>query len=328
VKTTIELSLVLRETSEYRPNPLSPSQVGELLFRRLKLVGHGQSTDERNRARIAARSATSEPAREVVHALDAYKDRHKFVSTYVQSKVDDDGRVRCEWKQSGTTKAPGRLSSAKTWWGTGMNMQNQPHEGYPMFVAEPGWCLFYFDLEQAEARVVAWLAGIGKWIEDFEKARIGGDSRLSQVTGSGHVEARVQLTCRPRTSLEVEGKHGLQPTLRYIAKRCRHGLNYRMAAPRLAETTGLSAAAASDAYHRYHRTNPELRRWWDAVEAEVRSTGVLYNLYGRRWVLTELVTDKTLESIVAFKPQSTIGDKVNRITYMAEDDDEWPTGQG
>jgi hypothetical protein len=36
-----------------------------------------------------------------------------------------------------------------------------------------------------------------------------------------------------------QGKDGLQPTLRYIAKRCRHGLNYRMAAPRLAETTGL-----------------------------------------------------------------------------------------
>jgi hypothetical protein len=57
-----------------------------------------------------------------------------------------------------------------------MNLQNQPHEAYPMFVCEPGYCLFYFDLEQAEARVVGWLANIEKWIEDFEKARIqGGD---------------------------------------------------------------------------------------------------------------------------------------------------------
>jgi hypothetical protein len=53
-----------------------------------------------------------------------------------------------------------------------MNLQNQPHEAYPMFVCEPGYSLFYIDLEQAEARVVGWLAKIGKWIDDFERARL------------------------------------------------------------------------------------------------------------------------------------------------------------
>jgi DNA polymerase I-like protein with 3'-5' exonuclease and polymerase domains len=45
---------VIRATGdpEYRPNPLSSTQVGELLFKRLKLVGRGGSTDERNRTRI------------------------------------------------------------------------------------------------------------------------------------------------------------------------------------------------------------------------------------------------------------------------------------
>jgi hypothetical protein len=49
---------------DYRPNPLSPIQVGELLFRRLKLVGRG-TTDEKNRERIVKIKHLRE-AREVV----------------------------------------------------------------------------------------------------------------------------------------------------------------------------------------------------------------------------------------------------------------------
>lgn len=307
---------------DYKPNPLSSIQVGELLFKRLKLVGRGTSTDERNRTRIAAHHKTSEEAREVINILNDYKDRHKFYSTYVQCEVDDDNRLRCEYKQYGTTKAPGRLSSSMTPWGTGMNLQNQPHEAYPMFICEPGWCLFYLDLEQAEARVVGWLAKIEKWIEDFERARLNPGtfdchrSLASEMWGMPYEQT-------PEKDHTPDGKH----SLRYIAKRCRHGLNYRMAPQRLAETTGLSLKDAIDAYRRYHAINPELRRWWEALEAEVRGSGMLFNLYGRRWVLTEPVSEMTLESIVAFKPQSTIGDKINRTIYLSEDDDEWPKGQ-
>lgn len=315
---------VIRATNDpdYRPNPLSSIQVGELLFKRLKLVGRGASTDERNRTRIAAHHKTSEEAREVINILNDYKDRHKFYSTYVQSEIDDDGRLRCEYKQYGTKKAPGRLSSSMTPWGTGMNLQNQPHEAYPMFVCEPGYCLFYLDLEQAEARVVGWLARIEKWIEDFERAR------LNPGTFDCHRSLAAEMwnipyEDTPEKDHTADGRH----SLRYIAKRCRHGLNYRMAPQRLAETTGLSLKDAVDAYRRYHAINPELRGWWQSLETEVRERGMLFNLYGRRWVLTEPVSDMTLESIVAFKPQSTIGDKINRTIYLAEDDDEWPTGQ-
>jgi len=203
-----------------------------------------------------------------------------------------------------------------------MNLQNQPKKAYPMFICEPGYCMFYFDLSQAEARVVAWLARIEKWIEDFGRAR------LNPGTFDAHRSLAADMwdmpyDTVPETDYTDDGLH----SLRYIAKRCRHGLNYRMAPQRLAETTGLSLRAATDAYNRYHKTNPELRRWWEAVEDEVRRSRVLYNLYGRRWVLTEPITDLTLESIVAFKPQSTVGDKVNRVIYMAEDDEAWPRDQ-
>jgi uracil-DNA glycosylase family 4 len=249
-------------------------------------------------------------------------DRHKFNSTYVQSQVDPDSRLRCQYKQYGTQKAPGRLSSSQTPWGTGMNLQNQPHEAYPMFVCEPGYSLFYIDLEQAEARVVGWLAKLGKWIDDFERARLNPGtfdchrSLASEMWGMAYESV-------PEKDHDAAGRH----TLRYVAKRCRHGLNYRMAPQRLSETTGLSLRDATDAYRRYHAINPELRQWWEHLEGEVRKSRRLFNLYGRRWVLTEEISDLTLESIVAFKPQSTIGDKINRVIYLAEDDDDWPKGE-
>ena len=43
-----------------------------------------------------------------------------------------------------------------------------------MYVADPGCVLLYFDLSQAEARVVAYRANIPKWKEQFEQARLDG----------------------------------------------------------------------------------------------------------------------------------------------------------
>lgn len=94
--------------------------------------------------------------------------------------------------------------------------------------------------------------------------------------------------------------------------------------PRLAETTGLSLRDAEDAYRRYHRLTPELRKWWQDLEQTVVRDKMLFNAYGRRLVIIERITDEALESIVAFKPQSTIGDKVSRVIYLCEEDDRWP----
>ena len=41
-------------------------------------------------------------------------------------------------------------------------------------------------------------------------------------------------------------------------------------------------------------------------------------------VILEKITEEALESIVAFKPQSSVGDKVTQVIYQAEEDDRWP----
>lgn len=313
--------------SEYYPNPLSSHQLSDLLFNRLKLVGRGSSTDGENRGRMLKNVKTSDKAKKVLINLDKFKEEYKFFSTYIETAIDPDGRMRSTYKQTGVSKAPGRLSSAAVSWGHyegrtfiphGTNLQNQPSRAHPMFIADPDYTFVYADGSQAEARYVGWDAEITQWMEDFEKARLDGkyDAHRSLASSMFNI---------PYEDVPTADEQDGRKTIRYIAKRCRHGLNYRMMPDRLASTTGLSLPEAQRAFELYHRINPELRKWWSKLEHEAKNSRCLYNSYGRRLFLQgRLDEPETLESIVAFRPQSTIGDKVSRVIYLCEDDDDWP----
>jgi len=119
----------------------------------------------------------------------------------------------------------------------------------------------------------------------------------------------------------------LQPTKRYIAKRCRHGLNYRMEKYRLSQVTDLAYYQAAKAFALYHSITPELQEWWVAEERWFRETRAIYNPFGRRLKIVQRIDDDVLDSIIAFYPQSTIGDKVIQVWYQAESDDDWPDYQ-
>jgi uracil-DNA glycosylase family 4 len=312
-------------------NPSSPKQMSELLFTRLKLVGRGVSTNAENRERMFAHPRTSDGARRILSTIDSYAKEQKFYSTYVKTEIDDDNRMRCVYNQTGVQEAPGRLSSSATLWGSGANLQNQPPRAYPMFIADPGYQFAYFDLSQAEARYVGWDAEIDSWINDFEKARHDRsyDAHRALAATLFHIPYdEVPIRDRYDTAkgdVLPEGKVNGDVTIRRIAKACRHGLNYRMGPDRLATTTGLPLREAEQAYRLYHRETPELRKWWTDLETELTKKGSLFNAYGRRFILLERKSPEALESIVAFKPQSTIGDKVARVIYKCHEDDTWPS---
>lgn len=312
-------------------NPNSPKQMSDLYFNKLKLVGRGVSTDVENRDTMFKHPRTSEAARQIILTHNTYAKEQKFYSTYVKSEVDYDNRMRCSWNQTGVQEAPGRLSSSQTLWGSGGNLQNQPERAYSMFIADAGYGFAYFDLSQAEARYVGWDAGIEKWMEQFERARVDRsyDAHRALAADMFHIPYDEVPAFDRYDSAKGHppppGKKDGDVTLRFIAKRCRHGLNYRMAAARLALTTGLPMRDADIAYRVYHRETPELRKWWERLEHDLTHDGALYNAYGRRFILIEKKSPEALESIVAFKPQSSIGDKVNRVIYMSEEDDDWPS---
>lgn len=309
----------------------SNPQLRELFFTRLRLVGRGLQVDAANRERMRNHPRTSKAARAVIDALDLYAKEHKFYSTYAESRIDTDGRMRCEYKQYGTQTAPGRLSSTGVMWGTGTNLQNQPERAQEMYIADPDYVLVYFDLAQAEARVVGWRAEIEKWIEQFERARLEGGYDCHRALAAEMFEvAYDEVPAFDRYDVArgyhpPEGVDDRAPTLRFVSKRCRHGLNYRMMAAGLAEATGLPMSLAMEAFVKYHRTTPELKRWWAVEERNVRKTKRQYNAFGRRNIILERITDEAMESIIAFYPQSTVGDHVSKVVYQSHEDEKWPS---
>lgn len=138
-------------------NIRSPIQVGDLLYRQLKLGPEGWSTDADTLERL--------PAHPVVDALKGYRGVHKLLSTFVtpiNDKLDDIGRVHTTFKLHGTTT--GRLSSNKP------NMQNIPRDKHirGQFIAPPGRALVDVDLAQAELRMLACLSGDQVMIDIFK----------------------------------------------------------------------------------------------------------------------------------------------------------------
>jgi uracil-DNA glycosylase family 4 len=304
---------------DYLFNPNSHPQLGKLLFDDLQLVGRGASTDRENRDRIRKHPRTPPAARDLINAIDRYKEQHKFVSTYVNAQPDDDGRWRCTYKQTGVASAPGRLSSAQTHWGTGLNFQNIPENAKGMFIAPPGWEFSYYDMSQIEARIVAHLADISQWREQFETARLNPGTYDAHVALASQM-FKVPYEHVPKYDRDPDGR----PTLRYIAKRCRHGLNYRMQADKLATVTGLPSVEAEQAYRLYHMACPEVQLWWADIIELIRRERSITTCLGRRWLLLERWDENALDSVVAFEPQSINGDWTASGIYKCHHDPDWP----
>lgn len=303
----------------YKPNPGSPKQMRQLYFERLRLVGRGISTDVKNRVRMKSHPKTSDEARQMLIAQDKYATEKKFAGTYAEMVIDDDGRCRTEYKQTGVVTAPGRLSSSQVMWGSGANLQNQPARAQKMFIADPGYEFNYFDLKQAEAQVVGHRAVIKQWIDDFAKSRVVAGYDCHRALAS--TMFRIPYDETPTDDWEADE---VTPTIRYKSKRCRHGLNYTMGPMELAEQIGVDLNEAEYLHTTYHKVNPELERWWSWTYEQVRTKRSLFNAYGRRWINLERLDPAILGTLVAFYPQSTIGDKVARCIYLCESDPDWP----
>lgn len=298
-------------------NPSSPKQLAQLFFDDLKCKATSRSTAAPIRETWLKDPRVDSNIRDLIISLNRYAEEQKFFSTYANVKLDEDGRFRSEWKQYGTTSAPGRLSSAQTLWGSGGNSQNFPKRAYDMYVADEGCVFIYFDLSQAEARYVAWDANIEQWKTDFELARTTGEYDAHRALAATMFKIPYEEV--PKEDELPNGEH----SIRWIAKRCRHGLNYRMHIGRLAQTTGMSHGQAASNYYTYHRTNPELQLWWKKLESVVKKSRMLYNSMGRRLLFLERLEGDALDAIVAFRPQSTIGDKVSRVWAQCHADDRW-----
>ena len=306
-----------------RININSNPQIKNLLLNKLRLQSPTGSVDKNVRQKLLDDPRTSLAAKDIIIKYGEYQRDSKFASTYAEMAIDPDDRFRTTWKQQGVVKAPGRLSSAGNLWGTAANAQNQPERAKKFYISDPGTVIIYIDGSQAEARVVGYLADIDKWKEDFERARLNPGSFDAHCSLAADMY-KIPYEEVPKEDWEKDPKTGLLiPTIRYKAKRSRHGLNYKMNYPRLAESAKLSLYEAKKAYIIYHQTNPQIKKWWAELERIAKKDRQLVTPLGRRMKIIQRIDEDSLESIVAFVPQSTIGDHVKRCWYQSHEDDQW-----
>lgn len=222
-----------------------------------------------------------------------------------------DGRIRTVYNPAGTET--GRLSSSESFLFPSTNLQNLPKreatdanfDVRACIVPDPG-CVF----------VEADLAGAEAWVT----AAAAGDHSLLATLRNG-------LDIHRWTAGHIFGKHAtdVTGTERHLGKVARHALNYGMQWATFqrnvnvdADRTGvaISAAQARTICEGYHRLHPLLAAWWDRVLSRLTVDGTLTTCFGRRRRFYGRARGERLgethREAIAYEPQSTIADLLNR----------------
>jgi DNA polymerase I len=228
----------------------------------------------------------------------------------LKTGIDADGRMRTSYNIAGTTT--GRFSSSLSDFGTGTNLQNVEELLRSVFVADPGFKLAYIDLEQAESRLVGaieWnLFQDGRYLDACESGDLHTSvCRLawgSQLAWTGDVK---------RDRALAETPFYRQHSYRHMAKVLGHGTNYAGKPYTMAKHTKLDAKLIAAFQSAYFQAFPSHQRWHAHVASELLTTGNLTTLTGRRrWFFGRRNDDATVREAIAFDPQGSVGDILNR----------------
>jgi DNA polymerase I-like protein with 3'-5' exonuclease and polymerase domains/uracil-DNA glycosylase len=297
------LTAVLGESINIR----SPAQMCNLFYIQLGqpvVLGRKTktpSTDDEALNRIAAR----EPAlRPVVEKIQELRSLSVFMSTFINSACDVDGRMRSSFSIPGTDTY--RFSSSANAFGSGLNLQNIPKGGESdrlalpnirsMFIPDPGRTFFDIDLSSADLRIVVWEAD------------------------EPEMKAMLREGLDPYTEVAKEFYH--DPSLtkkdprRQLFKSFCHGTNYLGTAKGLAERLGLSVAEAEKTQAWYFGKFPRIKRWQDDLKDQVVKRRMVENIFGYRRYFLERIEGTIFNVAAAWIPQSTVGCLINRA-YMA-----------
>ena len=252
-------------------NVLSPKQIGEVLFEKLRLDPKARKprsgnwpTDEQTLVRLAGGNP-------IIDAILDYRGLRKLLSTYIEpfagyiSPVD--GRVHTTFNQALT--ATGRLSSSNP------NLQNIPirtEEGREIrkaFVAgEPGWVMMSADYSQIELRLMAHLCGDAHLVDAF---RHGLDVHAATAARIFHVDL-----------------HEVTADQRRVAKTANFGIMYGISSFGLAERLRCSRTEAKQIIDDYFASFPSIRGFIDRTVAQTRERGYVETLFGRRRYIPDI----------------------------------------
>ena len=278
-------------------NLSSPIQLAEYFYTEKGLKPylnpntHKPTTDETALVRLANQGHHEASLMLQIRKLS--KRRSTFLDI---TQTDNDGRMRCSYNPVGTKY--GRISSSENIFGSGTNLQNQPHEVLTYFLADDGYILYSLDMSQIENRIVAYVGNILPMIEAFED---GLDVHC--VTAAMTLSILGMPTSWQEVTSEQRYEYGKRPN---------HAFNYGYGYRSYALANEVPEREAKRIYNAYHLAYPGLRNsYWALVQRQLKENRTLTNLYGRTILFLGLWSDKLLHEAYSAIPQSTCGDHVN-----------------
>lgn len=266
-------------------------------------------------------------AKPIIAHLNALADLGKKISV-LKTGIDPDGRIRTSYNIAGTDT--GRFSSSFSEFGTGGNLQNVEESLRSIFIADSGYKWAKCDAKSGESFVV----GAIEW-------NLFDDDRYLQACESGDPHTAVARICWPqlgwtgdlkRDKAIAETAYYRHYTHRFMCKKLGHGSNYGGKPATLAAQSKLPVEVVQAFQPKYFSAFPAHEAWQRAVADTLARTGHLISLTGRkRWFFGRRQDPDTLRAAIAFDPQCSLADIVNRamlniwradyVTIMFQDHD-------
>jgi DNA polymerase-1 len=284
----------------------SPSQLGEVLFEKLKLP-HGKKTKTgySTDSDVLEELAVEQP---IARAVLEYRQSMKLRSTYVEAlpRLIDPatGRIHAQFNQ--TVAATGRLSSSDP------NLQNIPVRTPPGRRIRRAFApqrttdlLFSADYSQIELRILAHLSNDPQLIEAF---RSGED--IHAATAARIFDVAIDA---------------VDPAMRARAKTVNFGVLYGMGPMRLSRELSIPLGEARRFIEQYFAKMPAVKGYLEGSLEKARKDGFVSTVLGRRRYLPGLRSEdartrSAAERVAANTPiQGSAADLIKRAMVRLHD---------
>jgi len=284
-----------------RINLNSPMQISELLYTDLKMPKNKDMSTDEEQIRILK---AKHPENKILDMILYNRTTLKTIENF-STEIDKDNRMRCQYSCLTQT---GRLSSKKNTFKTGTNLQNRDRRGFvrKQFIADPGMVLVENDLEQAELRALAYMAGEEKMINQF-KDKIDLFAKFGSKCLGREITKKANKLERDTFKTVVHGARNKMMG-RTLSKQLMNNLGLYYPYP-------LCQKWIDEFFIEY----PEIKKYQDNLIEGCNRKAVLRNPFGREiefYDRSEISDNKRVVKpsvICAWEPQSFIGDLLNYI---------------
>lgn len=241
----------------------SPRQIGEILFGEMALTGGKKTASgqwETGAATLEALALTHDLPRVLLDWRQLAKLKGTYTDALIEALDPATDRVHTSYQLAAATT--GRLASSDP------NLQNIPirtetgRQIRQAFIAAPGHVLISADYSQIELRLLA---------------HIGDIPELKRAFAAG-------IDIHTATASEMFGVpvDQMDPETRRRAKAINFGIVYGISAFGLAAQLNIGQGEAGDYIKTYFERFPGIRTYMDATKAQVRETGMVSTVFGRR----------------------------------------------